>query len=160
MGRCLWPLPISSLMTPGHVWVHVFYLDILESIHGVRFMGVETVEEIERCLKWNNMSMEDWVQVQESDDILWWVITLYKEKKLGMKRIMESDSWELKQFIWQRNSLRLRKGVFYWKMNQHCKDRNSPHLMLPKQYRLQAMKGCHNDIGYLGLKRMLVLLWD
>ena len=47
----------------------------------------------------NNMSREDCVQAQGFDEILLLVITLYKEKKLGMRRIMELDSQEMKQFL-------------------------------------------------------------
>ena len=32
MGRCLQPLPIVSLITPGYVQVPDFYFDILESM--------------------------------------------------------------------------------------------------------------------------------
>ena len=40
MGR--WPLPILSPMTPGHVWVHIFYLDKLESMPALLYMCMST----------------------------------------------------------------------------------------------------------------------
>ena len=49
-----------------------------------------------------------------------------------------------------------------WKTSQHCNDRNSLPLVLLKQYmyRLQALRGCHDDTSYLGVESMLDQLWD
>ena len=58
------------------------------------------------------MSSEDRVNTQDSDEILCGVITLNKERKLAL-RIIQSDSWEMKQFIQQRNMLRLRKVALH-----------------------------------------------
>ena len=33
-------------------------------------------------------------------------------------------------------------------------------LILPTTFRIQALKGCHDDLGYLGIERTLDLLRD
>ena len=33
-------------------------------------------------------------------------------------------------------------------------------LVLPKSFRMQALKGCHDDLGHLGVKRTLDLQRD
>ena len=49
----------------------------------------------------------------------------------------------------------------------HCKndtkeskhpELNTMQLVLPTALRLQALKGCHDDLGYLGIERTLDLL--
>ena len=39
-------------------------------------------------------------------------------------------------------------------------DRNTRQLVLPKSFRTQALKGCHDDLGHLGVERTLDLLRD
>ena len=38
-----------------------------------------------------------------------------------------------------------------------CPDRNTMRLILPTTFRIQALKGCHDDFGHLGLERTLDL---
>ena len=33
-------------------------------------------------------------------------------------------------------------------------------LVLPESFRMQALKGCHDDLGHLGVERTLDLLRD
>ena len=39
-------------------------------------------------------------------------------------------------------------------------DRNTMQLVLPESFRTQALKGCHDDLGHLGVERILDLLRD
>ena len=39
-------------------------------------------------------------------------------------------------------------------------DQNTMQLVLPKTLKIQALKGCHDDLGHLGIERTLDLLRD
>ena len=41
-----------------------------------------------------------------------------------------------------------------------CLDRNILQLVLPESFRMQTLKGCHDDLGHLGVERTLDLLRD
>ena len=75
----------------------------------------------------------------------------------------DTDSPEMKQFIKQRGKLLLRNGILYHKndtQETECPDRKSMQLILPTTFRIQALKGCHDDLGQLGIERTLDLLRD
>ena len=42
----------------------------------------------------------------------------------------------------------------------HCPDRNTKQLVLPESLRKQALQGCHDDLGHLGIKWTINLLRD
>ena len=41
-----------------------------------------------------------------------------------------------------------------------CPDWNTMQVLLPTALRIPALKGCHNDLGHLGIERTLDLLRD
>ena len=57
----------------------------------------------------------------------------------------------------------MRDGILYHKneiQEVHCPDRNTMQLVLPETYRKQALWGCHDDWGHLGIERTIDLLRD
>ena len=57
----------------------------------------------------------------------------------------------------------MRNGILYckneiWEVN--CPNRNTMQLVLPKAFRKQALQGCHDDLGHLGIEWTLDLLRD
>ena len=69
----------------------------------------------------------------------------------------------MKQFLKQRGKLLLRNGILYHKNDTQetdHPDRTTMQLVLPTTLRIQALKGCHNDLGHLWIKRTLDLLRD
>ena len=57
----------------------------------------------------------------------------------------------------------MRNGILYrkndTKESEHL-DQNTMQLVLLTTLRLQALKGCHDDLGHLGIERTLDLLRD
>ena len=105
----------------------------------------------------------DWEEVQFKDKTISEVICLYKSKELQCQKGKETDSQEMKQFIRQWNRLLMRNGILYHKnefqeVNQS--NRNTIQLVLPKAFRKQALQGCHNDLGHLGIEQTIDLLRD
>ena len=69
----------------------------------------------------------------------------------------------MKQFIRQQNKLQIGKGILYHKneiQEVHHHDRNAMQLVLPKDYQKQALQGCHDDMGHLGIEKTIDLLRD
>ena len=57
----------------------------------------------------------------------------------------------------------MRNGILYHKndtKDSKCPDQNTLQLMLPTVLRLQALKGCHDDLGHLWIESILDLLRD
>ena len=102
------------------------------------------------------VTMSDWIEVQSKDKIVGDIIKMYKAKELQKGK--ETDNQEIRQFLKQRSKLFLRKGILYHKNDtqeiDHL-DRITMQLVLPKSFRTQALKGCHDDLGHLGVERAL-----
>ena len=57
----------------------------------------------------------------------------------------------------------MRDGILYHKneiQEVHHPDRNTMQLVLQGSYRKQALQGCHDDLGHLGIERTIDLLRD
>ena len=105
--------------------------------------------------------MSDWIEAQSKDKIVGDIIKMYKAKELQKGK--EPDSQEMRQFLKQRSKLFLRNSILYHKNDTKeidCPDRNTMQLVLPESSRTQALKGCHDDLGHLGVEKTLDLLRD
>ena len=107
------------------------------------------------------VTTSDWIETQSKDKIVGDVIKMYKAKELQKGK--GTDSQEMRQFLKQRNKLFLGNRILYCKNNTKeidCPDRNTMQSVLPESFRTHALKGCHDDLGHLGVKRTLDLLRD
>ena len=105
----------------------------------------------------------DWVEAQSRDKNVGEIIHLFKAKELQGQKGTETESQEMKQFIRQQNKLHMRDGILYHKneiQEVDCPDRNTMPLVLPESYRKQALQGCHDDLGHLGIERTIDILRD
>ena len=105
--------------------------------------------------------MSDWVKVQAEDQVISNLIQWYKAKELHKGK--DTDSLEMKQFLKQRGKIFLRNGILYHKnetKETEHPDRNTMQLILPTTLRMQALRGCYDDLGHLGIERTLDLLRD
>ena len=109
----------------------------------------------------NCMTISDWVKVQAEGQVIHELIQWYRAKELH--RDQDMDSLEMKQFLRQRGKLLLRNGILYCKNDTkepECPDQNTMQLVLPTALRIQALKGCHDDLGHLGIEITLDFLRD
>ena len=100
-------------------------------------------------------------RTQAEDQVISDLIKQYKARELH--KGIDTDSLEMKQFLKQRGKLLLRNGILYHKNDTketECPDRNSMQSILPISLRMQALRGCHDDLGHLGIERTLDLLRD
>ena len=106
------------------------------------------------------MTATDWVPAQKDDPTINQVVTWLESKKLDTVKLSDEMSQELKRYLRQWGKLYLQEGVLYqwgdWARWNH----NGIQLVVPPKYRLEAMYGAHDDVGHLGLKWMLDILWD
>ena len=115
----------------------------------------------------NCMTILDWVKVQAEDQVICDLIQWHRTKELH--RGQDTDSPEMKQFLWQRGKLLMRNGILYHKNDtkeSESPDQNTMQLVLPTALRIQALKRCHDDLGHLGIQRnfrsldrLILLAW-
>ena len=106
------------------------------------------------------MTLDDWRQAQEADPALATIIEKLKTGALDQDWYKQTNSHELNLYKWERNNLTLQKGVLYRRARPRKLDESLLQLVLPPAYREVALKGCHNEVGHLGLERMLDLMRD
>ena len=85
---------------------------------------------------------------------------LLQSKKLSQQKGHNTDSEEMKTMLRYKHQFVLRNGLLYKKIKFCSHYQPSLQFILPQNYRQQATKTCHDDIGYLGLERSLYLLKD
>ena len=101
------------------------------------------------------------MKVQAEDQVIGNLIWWYKARELHKGK--DTDSPEMKQFLKHRGKLLMRNGILYHKNGTQvtkCPDRNTMQLILPTTFRMPALRGCHDDLGHLGIERTLDLLRD
>ena len=109
------------------------------------------------------MTKQDWVEAQSKDKTIGEIIQLFKAKELQCQNVNETDSNEMRQFIRQQNRLFMRNRILYCKneiQEVNHLDRNTMQLVLPEAFRKQALQGCHDDLGHLGMEWTIDLLRD
>ena len=106
------------------------------------------------------MTLDDWWQAQEVEPVLGIIIKRLREGMLDQDWCKKTDSPELSQYKRERNSLVLQKGILYRHARPKESDETLLQLVLPAAYREVALKGCHDQVGHLGLGCMLDLMHD
>ena len=81
-----------------------------------------------------------------------------QSKKLSQQKGHNDDPVEMKTML--RHTAIHPNTLLYRKVQFHSCDQPSLQYLLPQNYRQQAMKACHDDIGHLGLERALDLPKD
>ena len=101
------------------------------------------------------MSIKGWHQ---ADPTLSLVIARLWDGTLGWWQSKQTDPPKCNQFLWERNHLQLWKGVLYWRARSRESEETLFQLVLLAACRDTALRGCHNEVGHLGLKWMLDLM--
>ena len=82
-------------------------------------------------------------------------------KTLFKRKATSKDSLKMKTYLHQRGKLKIRNGVLYRYTEDWSRpDRSSMQLCLSKSFRKEALEGCHDNVGHLGLVRTLDPLRD
>ena len=62
--------------------------------------------------------------------------------------------------MWEHNHLLLKQGVLYRLARSRESEETLFQLVLPAAQREVVLKGCHDEVGHLGLEHMLNLMHD
>ena len=104
------------------------------------------------------MTKEDWLDAQKQDPVLNQLITLIKSKTLGHRKHHPNDSSELKSMLRIKNQLILRKGLLFRKMKKGNQEGSVLEFIVPKKFRVQVLRACHDDVGHAGIWKCTRLL--
>ena len=104
------------------------------------------------------MTLEDWCQAQLVDPTLSLVISRLWDGTLGQQWSKLTDPPDYGQFLWECNHLLLKQGILYRWARPRESEETIFQLVLPAAQRKVALKGCHNEVGHLGLECMLSLM--
>ena len=106
------------------------------------------------------MTLDDCQQAREADSVLGIIIKRLRERMLDQDWCKNTDSPKVSQYKREQNSLVLQKGILYRQARPRELDETLLQLVLPAAYREVALKGCHDEVGHLGLECMLDLMHD
>ena len=106
------------------------------------------------------MTLDDWHQVQEVDPVLGIIVKRLRKGTLEQDWSKKTDSPELSQYRREWNNLVLQKGVLYRRARLRESEETLLQLVLPTAQREAAFRGCHDEVGHLGLECMLDLMRD
>ena len=79
---------------------------------------------------------------------------------LGKGQSKVTDPPEVSQYRWECNHLLLKHGILYRKARPRESKETLLQLVLPATQREVALRGCHDEVGHLGLEHMLNLMHD
>ena len=151
------PMAISKAITQSSNQSHQMNpedrLSAMRKVANVDDSGCLTARQSEDKLNPKDMSIQDWLEAQSKDKMIGETVQLFRSRKLCHCKISKDDNNEIKQFIRQCTRLFLRKGVLYYKTETNHPDRNTMQLVLPEAFRKQALQGCDDDLGHLGVER-------
>ena len=71
-----------------------------------------------------------------------------------------TDPPEVSQYRWECNHLLLKQGILYRWARPRESEETLLQLVLPAAQREVALRGCHDEVGHLGLEHMLDLMHD
>ena len=108
----------------------------------------------------SNITTKQWTDYQKEDSSIGYLIDLYKKKKLGHRKPQAEDTEEFRKFLKHKSSYVLKNDLLYQRVWRTQKDTSSFQFILPKKFREQALKGCHDDVGHMGVEQCVDLVRD
>ena len=106
------------------------------------------------------MTLDDFHQVQEVDPVLSIISVRLGEGTLEEDWSKMTDSPKLSQYRREQNNLVLKKGILYRWARPRELEGTLLQLVLPTVQREVSLRGCHDEVGHLGLEQMLDLMCD
>ena len=94
------------------------------------------------------------------DPVLGKIIKRLGEGTLEQDWSNKTDSPKLKQYKREWNNLVIQKGILYRQARPRESEETLLQLVLPTAQREVALRGCHDEVGHLGLECMLDLMCD
>ena len=118
----------------------------------------EYIQSATKCT--SQITVEEWQQHQAGDKAIREILELHKSKKLFGRAAKQTDSKELSCLLKQRTKLKVRQGLLYRVVHPTNKEEKVFQFVVPFDFRVRAMEGCHDKVGHLGQEKCLDLLRD
>ena len=106
------------------------------------------------------MTIREWKHLQKEDPDIRKVVDLLKRNQLLHYRNNRQDTNEFKSLMKSRHHLKLIEGIFYWNVQLKHQPKEVRQLVLPKPLRKRMVLACHDEMGHMGMDRVLLLLQD
>ena len=123
--------------------------------HSCDFHILDTIQDSQQVAC---MTLEDWHQAQQVDPTLHLVISRLWDGTMERWQSKLTDLPTFSQFLQEQNHLLLKQGILYRGASPRESEETLFQLVLPATHREVALKGCHNEVGHLGLECMLDLM--
>ena len=121
---------------------------------------VHGLDSVEDTLQVACMTTDDWHQAQQADLVLGLTIVRIQVGPLSQCQLKATSPPRLWQFLREHNHLKLRWGIHFRKTLPKESQEALFQLVLLAAYKEIALKGCHVEVGHLGLECMLGLVHD
>ena len=98
--------------------------------------------------------------MQEEDLDIRKAVDLLKRNQLLHYRNNRQDTNEFKSLMKSRHHLKLIEGILYRNVQLKHQPKEVQQLVLPKPLRKRMVLACHDEMGHMGMDRVLLLLQD
>ena len=107
-----------------------------------------------------NTEPKEWIQLQERDPIIGRIMRLLKAKEFNDYKCKKNDPIHLKTLMRFRQYLSLRDGILHRSVQLKHQPKEVQQVILPAVLRKRLVMACHDEMGHLGMDRVLLLLQD
>ena len=107
------------------------------------------------------MTVKEWRELQEQDSDIKKMVMLLKKNKVSQYRGSRQDTNEFKSLLKStRERLEMVEGILHRKVQLKHQPKEVLQLVLLKALRKRVVLACHDNMGYLGMDRVLLLIQD
>ena len=106
------------------------------------------------------ITLEDWHQAQPADLALSLIISRLQDGTLEWWQSKLTNPPKFSLFLWEQNNLVLKQDILHRWARPRESEETLFQLVLPATQREVALKGCHDQVGHLGLEHMIDLMHD
>ena len=148
-----------SAQVPTHMYVHVddAERDSRDHIPLIHSLSVSASAVPDCYGSHSDMNKLDWQKIQREDPTISEVIGYVR---VGSKPgSLANVQGEAKLILREFDKLRLRENTLYRCVNNSLGNKYY-QLVLPSKFRIQAIRGLHNELGHLGVERTVALARD
>ena len=106
------------------------------------------------------ISGPEWKQLQRKDDAVGRIVKLIEDDKLAKYRVQKNYSNEMRCYLKSRKYLHLIEGILHRRVQLKHQATEVHQMVLPPEFRKRIVLACHDEMGHMGMDRVLLLLQD
>ena len=122
---------------------------------GAYICNLHILDSIQDSHQVTCMAIED---QHQADPTLSLVIARMWDGTLGQQQLKQNDPPKLNQFLQEQNHLQSWRGVLYRRARPRESEETLFQLVLPAAHRESTVRGCHDEVGHIGLEKTLDLM--